>query len=547
MVYIFGLGIILVLIFMVTSYTKKKKLSNLRNEFIDNWGKPKSEKYFRFGLIRKYFDKDESKKNAFHIISEREVVDLDIEDLFTYIDRTGSKVGQQYLYHKLRVIGDREKLLRFDLLSREFDSNSSLRLDCQLQLSKINSNQSFDLESLIDGSHPKRPANIWVAYLLAICALLVLVISLFKPIFILGVLPVLIINWVTHYKNKLNVDLYVNGVVQLRKAMKVAHVLSSFDEIKIHFKEFDFFERINSFSGKIRFIGFEKDLGNEMSGVGWTAMELLKMFFNLEYIVFYNFIDSIEKERDSIDKLFCFIGEVDAAISIASLRAGNLSICKPEFVDSKRFSFEEMVHPLLEKCVSNSLNLADKSMLLTGSNMSGKTSFIRMVAINSLLAQTLNFCFAKSYSAPFIKLYSSIRITDNLLDDTSYYLEEVNTIKLLIEASISKELCLFVLDEIFKGTNTIERVSGGKAILSFLNTNNNFVFVSTHDIELTNLLEEDNYELYHFTEKVADNNLAFDHKLKNGPLTTRNAIKILELHDYPNEIIDEARKVEKEI
>ena len=185
-------------------------------------------------------------------------------------------------------------------------------------------------------------------------------------------------------------------------------------------------------------------------------------------------------------------------------------------------------------------------MLLTGSNMSGKTTFIRTMAINSILAQSLNICFAETYTAPYLKIYSSIRITDDLLEDTSYYLEEVLSIKKLLEASKSNDPCLFVLDEIFKGTNTIERISGGKAILSFLNKKNHTVLVSTHDIELTSLLEVENYELYHFSEQIEGDALIFDYKLKNGKLKTRNAIKILELFNYPDEIITDARKTESD-
>lgn len=184
-------------------------------------------------------------------------------------------------------------------------------------------------------------------------------------------------------------------------------------------------------------------------------------------------------------------------------------------------------------------------MLLTGSNMSGKTTFIRTVAVNSILAQTLHICFGKSYTAPFYKIYSSIRITDDLLDDTSYYLEEVLTVKELVEAAKNKQPNLFVLDEIFKGTNTIERISGGKAILSYLNKPNHTVLVSTHDIELTDLLQKENYELFHFSEQIVDDTLIFDHKLKAGKLQTRNAIKILELYKYPSEIIEDARKTEQ--
>ena len=179
--------------------------------------------------------------------------------------------------------------------------------------------------------------------------------------------------------------------------------------------------------------------------------------------------------------------------------------------------------------------------------MSGKTTFIRSVGINSILAQTLNICFAKEFATPFFKLYSSIRIADDVLENTSYYLKEVLTLQGFIKSSKNPEPCLFILDEIFKGTNTIERVAGGKAILSYLNKGKNMVLVSTHDIELTDLLQKEKFDLYHFSEHIKNNELSFDHQLKEGKLKTRNAIKILELYNYPSQITEDARATEKKI
>jgi DNA mismatch repair ATPase MutS len=184
-------------------------------------------------------------------------------------------------------------------------------------------------------------------------------------------------------------------------------------------------------------------------------------------------------------------------------------------------------------------------MLLTGSNRSGKTTFIRTVPINSILAQTLHICFANSYTAPFYKVYSSIQISDDLLEGKSYYSQEVLAIKEIIDASIDKNPCLFVLDKIFKGTNTVQIISGGKAILSYLNGENKTALVATHNIELITLLEKEAYKLYHFIEEIESNNLFFDHKIKEGKLTTRNAIQILDLYKYPLEIITYAKVIEK--
>ena len=102
---------------------------------------------------------------------------------------------------------------------------------------------------------------------------------------------------------------------------------------------------------------------------------------------------------------------------------------------------------------------------------------------------------------------------------------------------------LFLLDEIFKGTNTAERIAAGKAVLSYLaKTSNNTVFVSTHDIELADLLYGE-YDLYHFTETVHEKQIHFDYQLKAGKLYTKNAIRILEINDYPTEVIEEARAI----
>jgi DNA mismatch repair ATPase MutS len=174
--------------------------------------------------------------------------------------------------------------------------------------------------------------------------------------------------------------------------------------------------------------------------------------------------------------------------------------------------------------------------------MSGKSTFLRTLAMNSILAQTIYTCFADEFVSPIFKQHSSIRIDDNLFDGKSYYFQEVNIMAALLAEVNSPHQNFFVLDEVFKGTNTIERIASAKAILSYLNRNNNVVIVSTHDIELAPMLELE-YDLYHFTETIENNELHFDHIIKAGQLRTRNAIKILELSNYPTDITNEARQL----
>jgi DNA mismatch repair ATPase MutS len=178
--------------------------------------------------------------------------------------------------------------------------------------------------------------------------------------------------------------------------------------------------------------------------------------------------------------------------------------------------------------------------------MSGKSTFLRTFCINSILAQTIYTCFGNKFVSPILKQYSSIRIDDNLFQGKSYYFEEVSVMATLIAEVETPYQNLFILDEVFKGTNTIERIAASKAILSYLNRKNNIVMVATHDIELSEMLKSD-YELYHFTEIIEDDKLNFDHKIKAGQLKTRNAIKLLELSNYPLDIINEAKQISENL
>ncbi len=539
---IYSIAFISLALILYINYINVKNKKRLITDFNNSWGKIKNNEYYNFEIIGKYFQNSTKKDNTYHIISNQIKDDLDINDLFKYLDRTTSKIGQQYLYYKIRVIKNEAKLLKFESLTQLFENDKNTRINCQLELSKLSSSYTYDLEKLIHDEAIKKPSYNKYLILLSILSFFSFSYGFINPVFFLFLLPVFMVNFTLHYRTKHHIIYYINAVSQLNKALKVAEKLLNYPVIKKHFKNLNFISKIQEIRLKTKFISFNRHLNSPATAFAWFIIELIKILFNIESILFYSVIDDIVAKREDIDNLFRFIGEIDCGIAIASVKYQNNAICKPSFTNEKRMKIIEITHPLIENCISNSIMLNEKSLLLTGSNMSGKTTFIRMVAVNSIIAQTLNIAFAKTFTIPFYKVYSSIRITDDLLDETSYYLKEVLTIKELIDASSDNNPCFFVLDEIFKGTNTIERIAGGKAILSYLNKGNNFVFVSTHDIELTTLLEDNNFELFYFSEQIVNEKLFFDHKLKKGKLKTRNAIKILDLYEYPKEIIADAKK-----
>jgi DNA mismatch repair ATPase MutS len=174
--------------------------------------------------------------------------------------------------------------------------------------------------------------------------------------------------------------------------------------------------------------------------------------------------------------------------------------------------------------------------------MSGKTTFIRTIAVNAILAQSIYTVCASNYQASLLSVQTSIGIQDNLLAGNSYYKEEIDSIHEFIKSSKKEDQHnLFIIDELFKGTNTVERIAGAKGVLEYLMKGKNIVMVSTHDLELADLLSLQ-YDLYHFEESVGDNDYLFDYKIKKGVLRTRNAIRLLEKFGYPSEIIDSANR-----
>ena len=147
--------------------------------------------------------------------------------------------------------------------------------------------------------------------------------------------------------------------------------------------------------------------------------------------------------------------------------------------------------------------------------MSGKTSFIRTIAINLITAKALNTCFAHQYEMDLsFQLYSVIHTEDDLLEGKSYFFKEAENVKLIIEKG-KEGGNIIVLDELFKGTNTTERIAINMAVMSKLSECGNIVLASTHDLKLAELLNKE-YEFYHFSESIENNKLLFDYKLKKG-------------------------------
>lgn len=254
-------------------------------------------------------------------------------------------------------------------------------------------------------------------------------------------------------------------------------------------------------------------------------------------------MNRIDASAGELRKLYDIIGELDALSSIAIYKEGLKISSEPSFTEkSNCFELKEAVNPLIADGVANSISLGPKGIMVTGSNMSGKSTFLRTIGINAILAQSLCFVTAKSYIAPIVKVISSISPKDDISQGKSYYLGEAEAMLRIIKAVTGESQCLCIIDEIFRGTNPLERISSSAEILKYLVTHRALVVVATHDLELTELSKE-SFELYYFSEDVDDQEgISFDYLLKQGVSPTRNAIKLLKYLGYPEEIIEKSKQ-----
>ncbi|MBE9463622.1 DNA mismatch repair protein MutS [Dyadobacter subterraneus] len=516
--------------------SKKKLLARLKNNSIKI-----KEESFDFDRIARFFTLSDT-TNFRQVISDRTFQDLDMDEIFMFLDRTTSKVGQQLLYLIIRTIPENDiRTEKFEKIIQGLKENPEVREKILREISVLNQKNAYNIPSLFLENHIGKPGWFWVIQVLSLTSVFSLLLSFLFPKIFLFLILLLAVNFSIHYWNKLNVYKYSSSIPQLLLLNQAAKKIVTFKGMADqHPGIFDSVKAIDSLGMQMSLFKLEIKLQSEIGQAVEYLAELVKAFFLIEPLVLYNVLKVLDLKRKEVQNVYEYVGEIDAAISINFLRDDLPYFCLPTIISAKKqITAVDVYHPLIYQFVPNSINLNERSALLTGSNMSGKTTFIRTVGINTITAQTINTCFAREFVIPKLKIHSAIRISDDLLNDKSYYFEEVLTIKALLEESNLDTRNLFLLDEIFKGTNTVERIASGKAVLTYLNRGNNMAVAATHDLELAELLK-DEFSMFHFAEVILDGEIKFDYKIKPGNLTNTNAIRILELNNYPKEVTDEA-------
>jgi DNA mismatch repair ATPase MutS len=539
------------LVFIVTSsiHSIRKSKKKLRQRIIRSWGKPPAGKYDPgdFESISSYFRNYKKAKSAPFFIDDITWQDLEINDLFKRLNGTETTAGEEFLYRMLRQPSfDPAELESRRAWIEFFRKNGEERLKIQIILAQMGKKRHVNVSDYFLGNELPQKWKTNVYRLLAGIALL-------SPLTLLshvGLGSLLIFlsfstNIFVHCRKSLEIESDLSAFTYIVKLVHCIRRLLGAESAALPYG--DFRRTLQVQYNKVRKIGW-RGFFLLISRIGYITdivyefvrMILLKEIIDCEYLR-----NAVFKHRKELLEIYNTVGLIDCLICIASFRESVPYYCEPGLERCQsdsflRLEFDEIYHPMIENPVANSLAI-DRSVLVTGSNASGKSTFLKTIAVNSILAQSFYTCLARKFLSPLYSVFTSMALRDNIRDGESYFIAEIKSIKRILDFLNDHVPCLCLIDEVLRGTNTVERIAASSQVLLQISGKNCLCIAASHDIELTFILEE-SYRNVHFQESITDDGIVFDYKLYEGRASSRNAIKLLGLMGYDSKIVDEAKK-----
>ncbi|OUN25909.1 MutS-related protein [Blautia sp. An81] len=542
------IGLVVILLFLAGAgvlnyYEKGKRRKLFLERMMASWGKiPQREySYDELEHISQFFRKRE--KEGFYV-DDITWNDLDMDRIFALINQSISPIGDEYLYEILRKpVFEEEELKERQRLLEFFSEKEMERHKVQALLAGIRKPGNVSVYEAV--SVTKEVEIQGKGFQIVMCGAFFLSLLFFAAMPSPGIfcfLGICILNIITYFMRKQDIDLYLTSfrcVIQLLEAqknlekLKIPELASYMEEGKRCRKELRTFQ-------KGSFLVLEQSsTGGGMEGL---IMDYIRMLTHIDLIKFSTMMKAMQEHQEEILGLMKIFGYLDGMISIASFRVSlpYYSIPELEMAGKAYLKVENLYHPLLSHPVANSIE-AENGILVTGSNASGKSTFLKNIAVNTILAQTIYTVTASEYQAPYFKVMTSMALRDDLERGESYFIVEIRSLKRILDETEKEGCLLCIIDEVLRGTNTIERIGASSRILAGLDREHVLPFAATHDIELSYILE-DLYENYHFEEEVKEHEVVFNYLLKKGRVTTRNAIRLLEMTGYPENLSEEAKK-----
>ncbi|QUW23167.1 hypothetical protein JSQ81_06280 [Sporosarcina sp. Marseille-Q4063] len=517
----------------------KKKLEKLRREWEKGEFHALSED---LKSISSYWSNKKNSNKSYSGVDQLTWDDLAMDEIFNKLNYTQSTVGSEYLFNQLRDIdpklegvNDKEEL--YNLLA----TNQELREQVLLILSGLGKLNYTNSSSFFHENNHNKIDHSYLYVLLALLPVASVAVMFFSLQYgIVSLIIAFTINMLVYYRNKNRLENKMFSITYAAAVINTGKRLTSVNHPELNAYVNDIKKNVKPIK-KISFWGTMISTGG--GGEFDFISEYIRMLFMLDFIAYNKIVQTITDYQEEYRRVWERIGELDAAIAVAFYRKSLDTYCRPAFIEDEKLSFENIAHPLIPKPVTNTSALG-KSTLVTGSNASGKSTYIKAVAINAILAQTINTVLATKWTMKPSYIVTSMAIQDNVLDGDSYFIAEIKSLKRIIRLIEEGKPVISFIDEILKGTNTIERIAASASMMEWLAANKGMNLIASHDIELTEMTRKI-YENYHFRESIENGEVLFDYKIHDGPSQTRNAIKLLEILAYPECITKNANRLAK--
>ncbi len=517
-------------------------ISELKRKYREDYGSnplettDKEEAKNMLRLVKIYHEQKEEKD--VQMIDDITWEDIEMDEVFFRVNHTRSYAGEQILYHMLHMI--RKDKPKIDREADFFDAEEKTRVDTEVKLHSLGKRYMkyylpetlFSLDGLVMGST-------FIYPLLLILLIASIVIGIFKPAFLAVTVAIAVVNLMVYMVLKMKYDSVLISLCSIREIVDFGDYVVKSDKLWEIYKDKEIEDSLDTLKKVTKFLIYYKYTKNMVQNGDMFALFM-------EYIMGITMIDAIccaaaikrlRTHKDEIIRLYEMIGNIDAAISVASFRK-SLDSCKPEITKDGKISADGLYHPLLNSPVKNDFHMKRNSFF-TGANATGKSTFMKAIAINVILGETIYTCTADKMSFPGMYVMTSMALRDDVLNGESYYVREIKYLKRMLEKVESGVKTLIVIDEILKGTNTKERVAASRAVLEYLADTSAVVITATHDIELVEQMDK-LYDAFYFECIVNDGEVKFIYEIREGVNKITNAIELMKGMGFPKEIINKA-------
>ena len=487
-----------------------------------------------------YWKKFTEDGSSFITEENKDLTDLNIlgsNSLFQWLNIAYTKSGKRKLMRQLtKTEFDEASWRQMQCAVKEMTGHTAFSVKFQAILSGIRSIREQDFEDReLYPEECKKPEwiSIIIGSVLALSMIVSLILSLFEVISF-GVAGIVLLVCLCN----LCIFSYFHGK-EYEEIGKCIHAFGKMERLITFVSEVEFKEDMLCRCQKKIRLG--KKTMHRISTIAslYYAKEnmfsniLFNVIFVLNPLLVFLYRNTMKEGGAILYETMNSMEKIELIMALAGTAWSKDTVCMPEHKKEISFSAEEMKHPLLPEaeCIANDFSCGEEIVIITGSNMSGKSSFMRTIGVNLVLMYAGTYVNAKQFCAPFMRIFTSIGVQDDISRGISTFYGELLRIKKVLDYAGNTEKndipFIVFIDEIFKGTNYNDRLFGAKAVVHKLAEKHCITFITTHDFELCEVPEK-KVSNYYFTENYNGDQIVFDHKIRFGQCKTTNARYLME-------------------